>query len=342
MKKNLFLPLAGLIVLAFLFSFVVNTPLLAQEKEEEVEDVMDMALEDLLNVEITTAGKTAEKISDIPASVVLVTRDDIEKYGYQTLAEVLENIPGLYQTDDYYAKNFGVRGFWTVDPQRNVIVLVNDVRQTEGIWNGRWLEQMNIPVEAIDRIEVVRGPMSVIYGTGAFFGVINIITNQVSENAPGNLLSVAFGSENTKKVALRASGKSGDFTYAFNGSYFDTEGLDSDLAKMGGAPGTSTKGQMEKEEKYFNFSGKFKNFSFDASYTEGKHESNFLISSFDEGTNVVHRATRVAFGYDGDLSEKVRLTARLGYSHTRKNYDYDWLWPGFVGNQAVGSSGLEA
>ena len=74
-----------------------------------MEDVADISLEDLLNVEITTAGKRPEKIGEIPASVVLVTREDIEIYGYQTLAEILENIPGLYQTDDtfWHGKSWG-------------------------------------------------------------------------------------------------------------------------------------------------------------------------------------------------------------------------------------------
>ncbi len=59
------------------------------------EDMEGISLGDLLNLEITTAGKKAEKVSEIPASVVIVTREDIEIYGYKDLQEVLENVPGI-------------------------------------------------------------------------------------------------------------------------------------------------------------------------------------------------------------------------------------------------------
>ncbi|HLP59430.1 MAG TPA: Plug domain-containing protein, partial [Candidatus Deferrimicrobium sp.] len=135
---------AGFALLALMLA--VNIPVFAQENEEKPVDVMDMSLEELLNVEITTASKKPEKVGEIPASIVIVTRADIENYGYQSLAEVLENIPGLYQTDDYLNQNFGVRGFWTAIPQRNFIILVNGVPQTEWLNTGNQLQQINLPV----------------------------------------------------------------------------------------------------------------------------------------------------------------------------------------------------
>jgi outer membrane cobalamin receptor len=91
---------------------------------------------------------------------------------------------------------------------------------------------INIPVEAIDKIEVVRGPMSVIYGSGAFFGAINIKTNIVLDYFPISILSASAGSEKTYKTAARASGRLEDFQYSFNGSYFNTYGLDVPYSKM--------------------------------------------------------------------------------------------------------------
>lgn len=341
----------GFVLLAFLISFTMNTPLLAQEKEEEVEDVMDMALEDLLNVEITTAGKQAEKISEVPASVVVVTRDDIEKYGYQNLAEILENIPGLYQTDDQFSKNFGVRGFWTFDPNRNMTFLVNGVEQTEYVVSGNWLQLMNIPVEAIDRIEVVRGPMSVIYGSGAFFGAINIFTNKVGDK-PVSMVSTSFGSEKTSKVFARASGKQGDFQYAFNGSYFNTDGIDVPYAGMTQYPeflpglgvpeNQTTAGQLENKEKYFNFSGTFKDFSFDASYTESHKETNVVLPSVSDGTMVFNKAMRLSFGYKKEFSEKLTLDLRFGYFMTKRLQSFDWLVDDVYLLQNDESSGYKA
>lgn len=344
--KKLSYVLVGFVLLAFLISFTMNTPLLAQEKEEEVEDVMDMALEDLLNVEITTAGKKAEKISEIPASIVLVTREDIEKYGYQTLAEVLESIPGLYLTDDYLSKNLGVRGFWTVDPNRNMIILVNGVSQVEDTFSVYDLKQINLPVEAIDRVEVVRGPMSVIYGSGAFFGVINIKTNIVDEK-PLNMVAAGVGSEKTYKMFARSSGNSGDFKYSFNGSYSDTYGIDQPYNKMVSDPSIlpvfgvpesqTTKGQLENTEKYFNFSGTFKNFQFDASYTDAQREFVLFFPNVSDGSESFIRSMRVAFSYNFKISEKVKMDAKFDYYHYRREVPkYDW---GYFGIQNDGSSG---
>jgi outer membrane cobalamin receptor len=317
----------------------MTTPLLAQEEQKE-EDIEDFSLEDLLNVEITTAGKQAEKISEIPASIVLVTRDDIEKYGYQSLSEILENIPGLYYTNDYGTENFGVRGFWTIEAQRNIIVLVNGVQQAEFLVGAHQLEQINIPPEAIDRIEVVRGPMSVIYGTGAFFGVINIKTNVIGDK-PVSAVSASFGSEKTKQLFVRASGKEGDFQYAFNASYYDTAGLDADLSKMGPFAGT-TEGALENDEKYFNFSGKFKGFTFNASYSQAYKESIFVLPPVDDATVLDYKSTRFSFTYEKSFSDKVRGDVKLTYFRNYWTFDYDLAASNLYAFQTNGSSGYRA
>lgn len=84
------------------------------EEDEDLEQAFSLSLEELLKVKVRTAARVPESIRDIPAGVVLVTREDIETYGYMSLEEILENIPGLYGIDDYAEKGpaFGVRGFW--------------------------------------------------------------------------------------------------------------------------------------------------------------------------------------------------------------------------------------
>lgn len=343
MAKKLFY---AFMVLLFICAFTIKTtPVYAQEEEEEVvEDVADMALEDLLNVEITTAGKQAEKVSEVPASVVVVTRADIEMYGYETLAEILRNIPGLYVIDDYSYITTGVRGVWTVDPNRNLIILVNDVKQREGMFSGNLLEQINIPPEAIDRIEVVRGPMSVIYGTGAFFGAINIKTKQEFQEKQVSEVSVAYGTQKTARLFARAAGQEGDFKYSFNGTYYDTDGIDADLEKIAGPAyaGVTTKGKLENKEKYFNFSGKFKGFSMDASYSETRKEDMFLLPPVDDNLFYFTRMARIAFGYEHEFSDKLRANAKFNYSLNRNEYSYDFLIPNLYGEQESGASYYEA
>jgi outer membrane receptor protein involved in Fe transport len=341
-----------LLILA-LFLTLPQMPLLSQDSQEEEEkgkpdELFKLSLEELMNVKITTAGRTPEEIRDIPASVVVITRDDIEKYGYQSLAEVLENIPGLYYTDDYFMENFGVRGFWTEAALRNVIILVNDIEQTEYLGSENRLELINIPVEAIDRIEVVRGPMSVMYGTGAFFGVINIFTNKtdIYDGGPVSLISGSMGSEKTKKITVRVSDMSddGDLQYTFNASYFDTYGLDVPYEKLGasGHPVPTTGGQLENSEKYFNFSGLFRGFSFDASYSETHNAVLVPLPSLEEGSRVVWRKVNVVFGYERVFSDKFKAEAKFGYFLNKWSFIYDYIWEDFYSRQTNYSSGYKA
>jgi len=140
----------------------------------ELVDIFDLSLEDLMNIEVQSAAKAQSKIEQIPASAVVVTREDIEAYGYKSLTEILEHVTGMYFIDDHAHKGpiFGVRGFLTHYP-KNIMVLVNGVDYQRKAISGWEFSRIPVPVEAIDKIEIIRGPMSIVYGSGAFFGVIN-------------------------------------------------------------------------------------------------------------------------------------------------------------------------
>jgi outer membrane receptor for ferrienterochelin and colicin len=322
------------------------------EKQKKIDRLFKMSLEELMDVRITTAGKTSERIGDIPASVVLITREDIETYGYRTLTEILDNIPGLYSIDDYAegGANFGVRGFWSGQRNDNMIILVNDVHQVNDFLSNYPLDKIDLPVEAIDRIEVIRGPMSVVYGNGAFYGVINIITNE-DIMKPVSIISGSWGSLNTKKLFVRMAGNKDDFKYVFNSSIYQTDGIDQPLIEMVsdpsallslGAPADSrTGGRMAKNGKYFNFSGEFKGFFVDMSYNEGKKEFYFALPSVADGSRDNSSTTHISFGFRKKFSEKFRLEGKASYTRSRDNFKYDHLFEGFYGIEMLESNAWE-
>lgn len=97
--------------------------------------IFDLSLNDLAAIKVQAAGKKEQKIESIPASVVIITHQDIQKFGYTTLKEVLNQVPGLYLWDDYHVRgriNIGVRGYTSSD---NIIILVNGINQVEGVYN---------------------------------------------------------------------------------------------------------------------------------------------------------------------------------------------------------------
>ena len=343
-----------LVIFLFTISLLMGTAFLSSQETEttETDDPFEMSFEELMKIKITTAARVPEEVRTIPASVVVITREDIQTYGYTTLKEILENIPGLYFIDDYSenGEKFGVRGFWTGVANDNIIIQVNGIPQVYDPASNYPLDLSPIPPESIDRIEVVRGPMSVSYGSGAFFGVINIITaNKNSGNT--SLVSTSAGSEKTKKLVLRLEDQEGDFHYAFNGAFYYNYGLNVPLSKLITDPAILpnfspsidqyTGGQLELNQKYLSISGDFKGIYLNFSYTESNRENYFLLPSFSSGTLTQLTSARGSLGYKKRFSEIFSIDGKFDYAHIQDWYKYDLLSPDFYGFQQIKSDAME-
>jgi iron complex outermembrane receptor protein len=150
-------------------------PARAQSADEALDD---LDLVKLLNVEVSTATKTAETEDEAPAVMQVVTQADLRRWGYQTVAEVLEHIQGFYLTDDHVLPDVGVRGMiGGLGSESGVIKVMIDGRSVAfRTTSGNWLGAELVPLESIAQIEIIRGPVSALYGADAFLGVVNIIT----------------------------------------------------------------------------------------------------------------------------------------------------------------------
>lgn len=138
----------------------------------------DLDLVQLLNVKVSTATKTAESLDDAPAIITVVTRDDILRWGYRDLNEVLQHTEGFFVTDDHILPNVAVRGMsGGLGSESGVIKVMIDGRTVSyRTTSGNWLGTELIPFESVQQIEIIRGPASALYGADAFLGVVNIIT----------------------------------------------------------------------------------------------------------------------------------------------------------------------
>jgi len=248
----------GKIILTLLLSLCSS---LSNANQDD--NLFDLTIEQLLNLTITTAGKRQEKISDIPASVTIVTRLDIANYGYTTLVEVLEHIPGLYNIDNYFSTpgNFGTRGFWNPREQNaSFAILVNGVNQVRVDTRNSPFSKITVPVESIDRIEFIRGPMSVMYGNLASFGVINIITNQSEKY----MLTHSRGSKNTYNTTIRTGFIKNSLAMTFDVSDYSTHGYNYKFSDMSEGDqlagqislmpnaGFTTEKRLEHNSRYFH------------------------------------------------------------------------------------------
>lgn len=164
----------------------------AEARAEEAkpgEQLDDLDLVHLLNVEVSTASKTAERVEDAPAAITVVTREDIQRWGFQSVSEALQQSLGFYVLDDHILPNVAVRGMsGGLGAESGVIKVMIDGRSVAyRTTSGNWLGVELVPLESIAQIEIIRGPASALYGADAFLGVVNIITQKPDEMHPVRL-----------------------------------------------------------------------------------------------------------------------------------------------------------
>ena len=147
---------------------------------QEEEDILETSLESLLDIQISTAAKYAQSLSRAPASVTLITSDDIERYGYQTLEDVMSHVRGLYVSYDRNYNYLGVRGFSRpTDYNNRILLLINGHSNNENVYGSAAIgTEFALDLDAVERIEIVRGPGAALYGTSAMFAVVNVITKE--------------------------------------------------------------------------------------------------------------------------------------------------------------------
>jgi len=175
---------------------------------------------------VTAASKHPQLVSEAPSSVTIITQDDIRRFGYRTLAEALQSVPGFYGSYDRNYDYVGVRGFLRPgDYNDRILLLVNGHTYNNDIYQQAHLgNDFGIDLEAVERIEVIPGPGSALYGGNAMFAVINVITATGTE-LPGIRPLVETGSFGRKRGQVTAGRQFGEQADLFaSGSVLDLDG----------------------------------------------------------------------------------------------------------------------
>lgn len=198
-------------------------PVMAEDTSEvkEKEDQM-----------VVTASSIEQNLKDAPASISVITREDLQKKPVQNLKDVLKDVPGVQITNESdNRQGVSIRGLGS----GYTLILVDGkrVNSRNAVFRHNDFDLSWIPAESIERIEVVRGPMSSLYGSDALGGVVNIITRKVGTKWHGTL------SADTTVQEHRDRGDSG------NGNFFASGPLVDDLlgVKVYGALGKREKDQ---------------------------------------------------------------------------------------------------
>lgn len=195
----------------------------------EGRDFASLSLEELGSIKVPVvygASKHEQSLSEAPSSVSIVTRDEIQKFGYRTLAEILSGVRGIYTSSDRGYTFVGLRGVNRPgDFGGRLLVTVDGQRVNDPIFDQFASgTDFILDVDLIEQVEVIRGPGSSLYGNNAFFGVINVVTRKGAD-VRGGEFSGSLGS---------LESRNGRFTYGnqfkngvevmLSGSLYDSAG----------------------------------------------------------------------------------------------------------------------
>ena len=183
------------------------------------EEVVPYKLDDI----IVTATRTESRLREAPANISIITKEDMEEKGAVTLTDVFQSEPGVVTSNLFNSPKFStidIRGYGETAAQ-NSLFLVDGRRVNDISMSG--VDLMQIPVEMIERVEIYRGPATVLYGDNAIGGVVNIILKK-GEGKPTVKAGMNTGSYDLYNPYISTYGKQGNLSYYFLTSSYDTTG----------------------------------------------------------------------------------------------------------------------
>jgi len=273
-------PGASLIIGALAALFLLP----ASAAELVVADLADLSLEQLANIEVTSVSRRAERLADAPASIYVITNDDIRRAGVRSLAEALRLAPNL-QVARTSASTYAIssRGF-NNSIGNKLLVLIDGRTVYTPLFSGVFWDQQDVMLEDVERIEVISGPGGTLWGANAMNGVINVITRTASDSQ-GTLVAAGVGNRD-ENAALRYGGKLGE------AGHFRVYGKGLELQNTRNAAGVSFPDGWQKEQVGFraDWGRPNRNFTVQGDAYSGKSENRPAVGPVEvSGMNLLAR-----------------------------------------------------
>src|SRR6202161_4365356 len=165
---------------------LVASSLSAVQAQHAQPDLTTLKIEDLMNVDVTSASKKEQKISRVPAAIFVITQEDIHRSGATNIPDVLRMVPGL-EVAQINPSTWAIsaRGF-NGQYSNKLLVLIDGRTVYTPIFSGVYWDAQDVALELIERIEIIRGPGAAIWGANAVNGVINIISKDAGKTQSGS------------------------------------------------------------------------------------------------------------------------------------------------------------
>lgn len=317
---------AGQIALAFLLAIFV----LAARPAAADPALLDLSIDDLLQVEVSTASKFAQPQSHAPSAVSVITAADIRAQGYRSITEALLALPGTYAIDDHTYSFLGARGFLVPgDFNTRFLLLVDGVRINDNIYEQAFFgHEFPLDIDLVERIEYVPGPGSSIYGANAMFGVINVITRS-AESLAGARAALRLGSDGERRSRFSWGGADPDGnSLLVAGSVGGWPGRDRsypDAASLGLSPDGVAHGLDRSRLGSFYWRAKVQGWTFQGMWRdrEVRPSSAPYASLFDDGRlRVRDQGFYAALSKESEIAAGLSLFGQLQLGEMRYRGDY--------------------
>ena len=291
--------------------------------QQATKDLSEASLEELTNIEVYSASKHMQSASEAPASVTVITADEIQKYGYRTLADILQSVRGFYITYDRSYSYVGVRGFGRPgDWNSHVLVLVDGHRINDNLLGQAMLgTEFLVDVDLIERVEIIRGPSSSLYGADAFFAVINVITRKRPQ-LKGVELSFEPASFGTYKGRASYGGQYRGIDLLLSGTFYNSQGQTLFYPQFAG-PATNngiTRNTDDENSQHILATISFHGFTLQGLFSardKGVPTAYFGTVFNDPRTRNFDYHQYFDLGYQHSIGEKWELSGQTSYDQAR-------------------------
>lgn len=293
-------------------SALANTP--------STQSLLDLSLDDLSKIRVITASRSASDIAKAPAVISVITAKDIERFGANSLVEVVERFPGITTLSGYVFQNnaMSVRGDLPNQNDAHLLILINGRPFRSGFsggFNGAILD--NYPLRAIERLEFVRGPGSVLYGSNAYSGVLNIITKRAARTAAQ--VALGGGSFSTRQAAVSAGFKNEGFDAQIDATLFDEDGWRGALTDE---MSVTDSVRFSEENLAFSATGRIGDFFIDA-FTADTEQTHLGSVPRWPADTIERDAYYLGVGHETQLNPAWVLTSSFSYTGSRQDYPFN-------------------
>jgi len=326
MKRDLSTLQFFVVILFVLFGF--NNQVFAQAAGEVgQEDFFEMSLEELGEIQIDVASRKKSTAREAPGVVTVITRDQIQKSGARDLIDILRLVPGFDVGYDISgAFGVAIRGIWANEGK--VLVLMDGVPLNDEMYST-FQYGHHIPVDIIDRIEIMRGPGSVMYGESAELGVISIKTmepqkeNDIFVSTRYSRMEQTFG---RKSITGFYGTKKDDFSLSIashyaEGNFSDRMANNYDLA--GDSYDMGERSNSLITSPFFNLSAQWGNLSTRMIFDRFRENSPWPVWGQDTTYRMRFYSDIYQIKYKWPISDNFSITSQFLYKHQQP---WNWLW----------------